>query len=375
MTPTIPNSKPIRVLIVDDSVFIRSALTKMIRTDPGLQVVGTASNGVEALEQTQALQPDVITLDVEMPRMDGIEALGRIMAEWPRPVIMLSFATREGAETTLRALDIGAFDYITKPGSDGSLSIASVREDLIAKIKIAARSPLAPGSDFSRVLPAEPDQLPASSSARIQVTPTILAIGASTGGPKALQQVLSALPASLPVGVLVVQHMPPGFTAPFAERLNTLCQLRIREAAGGEIIEPGNVYIAPAGWHLTVSRGAAGRCSTEVSKSPSATLHRPSVDILLFSVAETFRSQAMGVLLTGMGVDGARGMKAIHKAGGWTVGQNAETCVVYGMPRAAAEMRALSRVAPLSLVATEIMSALSHSSDAAAPRATSHSAG
>jgi len=204
--------------------------------------------------------------------------------------------------------------------------------------------------------------------------PAILAIGASTGGPPALLDILSHLPAQLPVGVLVVQHMPPGFAANFVERLSALCELKVREASDGGAIQAGAVYVAPAGWHMTAIRGAHVPCSTRLSKSPAGTLHIPSVDVLMCSVAETFHNRAMGVLLTGMGVDGARGMKAIHDAGGWTIGQDAGSSAVYGMPRAAANLGALHRIVPLSQICSQILAALWGKRDAVAPKAAAHAA-
>jgi two-component system chemotaxis response regulator CheB len=367
MTQTPQQAKPIRVLIADDSALVRAALSRMIESDRELQVAGIAVDGIEALAKIKSLQPDVVTLDIEMPRLNGLETLTRIMIEAPRPVIMISSMTREGARITLDALDRGAFDYLLKPGQDSTFGVHEMREELIAKIKSAVQSPLA----ASRTPRKAPAVHAPPLFAKMQTVPSILAIGASTGGPKALQDILTQLPAQLPTGVLVVQHMPIGFTAPFAERLNRLCQLDVRESTGEETIEPGTVYIAPAGWHMTVS-GTGSRFRTHLSKSPSDTQHTPSVDVLMLSVATVFRNHAMGILLTGMGTDGARGMKAIRDAGGWTVGQDAESCAVYGMPRSAAELDALCRVAPLGRISSEIMSAISPRSILAPPLASLH---
>jgi two-component system chemotaxis response regulator CheB len=369
MIPTTHSAAPIRVLIVDDSTVMRTTLSRMMESDHELQVVGVAVDGIDALEQIKSLQPDVVTLDIEMPRMNGIETLTRIMAESPRPVIMISGLTREGARVTLDALDRGAFDFIAKPSFDTPSGIFQLRDVLLAKIKAAAQSPLAQ-SRGSRKAPARTLPVP---PAKIQTTPTILAIGASTGGPKALQEILVGLPADLPTGVLIVQHMPIGFSSQFAERLNRLCKLAVRESTGEETITPGTVYIAPAGWHMTVSSSSLGY-RTHLSKSPGGTQHIPSVDILMLSVANVFSSRAMGILLTGMGSDGARGMKAIREAGGWTVGQDAESCAVYGMPRSAAGLGALCRVVPLAQMSSEIMSALSPRANNVAPLTRSHTA-
>ena len=358
--------KPIKVLIADDSPLMRSALARIVASDRDLQVVGLAVDGLDAVEQVKALQPDVVTLDIEMPRMNGLEALTRIMSVAPRPVIMLSSLSREGTRTTLDALDRGAFDFIAKPGAEAVMGIMDIREELLAKIKNAAHSPLVrPSPPPAR---KEPAKAVACTPARVSGQPAVIAIGTSTGGPKALQEVLSQLPQQLPAGILVVQHMPLGFTSQFAERLNHICKVAVRESKGDELVESGTVYIAPAGTHLTVYRSGTA-CRTQLSKSPADTLHTPSVDVLMNSVAKVYGSKAMGVLLTGMGNDGALGMKAVRDAGGWTIGQDAESCAVYGMPRAAAELNALCRVAPLTQIAAEILAVFSQLGSAASASA------
>jgi two-component system chemotaxis response regulator CheB len=369
MLPT-TKSNAIRVLIVDDSSVMRAVLARMIESDRDLQIVGYAVDGVDALDQIRTLDPDVVTLDIEMPRLNGLEALGRIMLESPRPVIMLSSLTREGAKSTFEALERGAFDFIAKPGAESSHGVFDIREELVAKIKSAAHSPLTQTGPPPRKAPA---RVAPNLSAQIQTAPAIIAIGTSTGGPKALQEVLAQLPAQLPTGVLIVQHMPVGFTAQFADRLNSLCKVAVREVKGEESIEAGTVYIAPAGMHMTVAR-AGTKYHTHLSKTPGGTLHTPSVDVLMHSVARVYGRHAMGVILTGMGADGAQGMKAIRDAGGWTIGQDAESCAVYGMPRSAAELNALCRVAPLSHIAAEILSALTPRASAAAGSASARSA-
>jgi len=365
MTESSCTPKAIRVLIADDSSVIRAALSRMIESDPALQVAGIAVDGVDTLEQIRLLQPDVVTLDIEMPRTNGLETLTRIMAETPRPVIMLSSLTKEGAQTTLDALSRGAFDFIPKSSAETARGIFDIRDDLVAKIKLAAQSRSLPGGPLARKAPV---RVSLGLPAKPRISPAILAIGTSTGGPKALQEVLSELPADLSTGILIVQHMPVGFTAQFAERLNHLSPLSVRESKGEETIEPGTVYIAPAGWHMTVGRGG-NSYRTQLSKLPAGTLHTPSVDVLMRSVAEVFGTRGMGIILTGMGADGALGIKAIHDAGGWTIGQDAGTCTVYGMPRAAAEMNALSRIAPLHRMASEIIAAFPQRSGTAIPLA------
>jgi len=348
-----PNSRLIRVLVADDSAFMRTALTRMIESDPSLRVSDTAQNGGEALEKIRLNQPDVVTLDVEMPGLNGLETLRRIMKDYPLPVIMVSSLTQEGAETTLEALDIGAFDYIPKQLSYVSLDIIKIRDDLIAKIKAAA--------EMGRRPIRKPTASTAAAGSTVHspfsVVPEIIALGTSTGGPKALQQILPLLPADLPVSVLIVQHMPPGFTAPLAHRLNNLCKISVREATQGEAIAPGVVYIAPAGLHMTISRPASSSAALHLSHSPEGMPHKPSVDVMMLSVADTFRGLCMGVIMTGMGADGLQGMRAIANAGGLTVGQDEASCTVYGMPRSCAEAGVLRRIVPLVDIPAAILQA------------------
>jgi len=350
------SSRLIRVVVADDSAFMRTALTRMIESDPGLRVSGTAQTGVEALEKVNFLQPDVVTLDVEMPGMNGLEALRRIMKESPRPVIMVSSLTREGAETTLEALASGAFDYVPKQSSFVALDIVKIREDLIAKIKAAAESGRRrqPSGRVAQVAATPPKT---AARRALHITPTVVALGTSTGGPKALQEILPLLPADLAVGVLIVQHMPLGFTAPFARRLDDLCQVSVREAENDALIEPGVVYIAPAGQHMTVYRHTPAQYAIRLSHTPEKTLHTPSVDVMMRSVAETFHAAAMGVIMTGMGSDGLEGMRAIVHEGGVTLGQDEASCAVYGMPRACAENGILHKVVSLPRIPEQILQA------------------
>ncbi|MFY9562148.1 MAG: chemotaxis response regulator protein-glutamate methylesterase [Terriglobales bacterium] len=349
------STSPIKVLIADDSAFMRAALARMIASDQSLRVVGTAQTGLEALEKINQLQPDVVTLDIDMPGLNGLETLKRVMSESPRPVIMVSSLTQKGAETTLDALGLGAFDYIPKQLNYISLDIIKVQDELVSKIKAAAHSRMkAPKA--TKKSRTQPTTAPPNAA---QGAPSIIAIGTSTGGPKALQEILPALPGNLPVGVLVVQHMPAGFTGPFAKRLDNLCQVAVHEVEQGMMVEPGHVYLAPAGKHMTVHRSAS-EVFLQVSRTPSDTLHIPSVDVMMFSVAEVFHGLAMGIILTGMGADGALGMQAIFQAGGLTVGQDEATCAVYGMPRACAEMGVLKRVVTLAEIPQHILSALGH---------------
>lgn len=304
---------PVRVLVVDDSAFMRTALSRMIASDSAFEVVGTASSGADALEKISALDPDVVTLDVEMPGLDGLQTLRRIVMQAPRPVIMVSSVTEKEAETTFMALGAGAFDYVPKQLSSTSLDILHIQPDLLAKIRAAASWRRSHASSFPPRKPPQP--APVAHADRCSPAPEIVVLGTSTGGPKALQEILPQLPRDLPVPVLIVQHMPLGFTAPFAQRLNTLCSIAVREAAHRDRLQPGTVYIAPAGRHMTVERPSNSRAFICLGTRPEDSLHIPSVDITMNAVAETFRNLAMGVIMTGMGSDGALGMAAIHREG------------------------------------------------------------
>lgn len=355
MDPTCSPSNPIRVLIADDSPFMRAALSRMIESDPALKVVGTATDGLDALEKAAQLDPDVMTLDIEMPKLNGLGVLRRLMEENPRPVIMISSLTKEGTQATIEAFELGAFDCLAKNITRGTtLSILQIRNELTEKLKAAAthRRRGAKPAIFAATATTPPM---AHSPGFAGKPPAVIAIGTSTGGPRALQTILSALPASLPVGILIVQHMPPGFTGPFAQRLNALSRMTVREAEDNAPIEPGVALIAPAGWHMTVRRTRPSHGSVTISREPSNTLHRPSVDIMMQSVASVYGSSAMGIILTGMGSDGAQGMRAIFQGGGYTAAQDEASSTVYGMPRACAEAGIVRRVLALNQIANEII--------------------
>ncbi len=278
------------------------------------------------------------------------------MRQFPRPVIMVSAATEKGAGNTFNALAAGAFDYVPKQLSSTSLDILHIRSDLVAKIRAAAQSRKSHRGDFLSKKPPRPARSETLTPAFPSV-PAIVALGTSTGGPKALQEILPLFPPDLAVPILIVQHMPPGFTAPFAQRLNALCSVTVREATHGECPLPGVAYIAPAGLHMRVERQADSRAIISLDTHPEDYLHIPSIDVLMTSVAESFGNLALGVILTGMGSDGAAGIQAIHRQGGFTIGQNEATCTVYGMPRACAELGVLTRIVPLSRIPAEILQA------------------
>lgn len=362
--------KIIKILVVDDSAFMRKAISMMLESDPQIKVIGSARDGAEGIEKVKLLKPDLVTMDIEMPRMDGLTALKEIMRNNPLPVMMISSITTEGAEATLEALELGAVDFIPKQMSYVSLDIVKIREELLVKIKDITRRKGILMSQFRRKRFLQIGKDDATGKIRTSVLGRppagprigkrkhlvkIVAIGVSTGGPPALQEVIPKLPGNLPVGVVVAQHMPPTFTKSLAERLNSMSQVTVREAVDGEFVEPGQVLFAPGGQHLTVKKRGSKTC-VAVSPLPESSLYHPCVDILMDSVAETFGRAAMGVILTGMGSNGSDGLKKLKDAGGVTIAQNEETCVVYGMPRAVAEAGIVDHVAPIDNIAHEILS-------------------
>jgi two-component system chemotaxis response regulator CheB len=322
----------------------------MVESDPALAVVGTAADGLVALEQVERLEPDVVLLDVEMPRLNGLQTLRRLMRSHPRPVIMVSGLAQRGSDVALDCLEAGAFDCIAKPTPTGGLDISQIREELLIRIKAAGVRPPPVCMPSTATTLEVPSGRPAARVAAI-------IIGASTGGPLALREIVPSLPQELPVPVVVVQHMMFGFSTSLASRLDQISQVSVREAVAGDILQPATVYIAPVGQHLTFLRRSPDICTIMLSETP-ATQHRPSIDIAMLSAAEVFGNSAMGVILTGMGDDGSRGMKAIHDAGGWTLGQDQASCAVYGMPRVCAKIGVLRRVVPLKNIAREMLRAL-----------------
>ncbi|MHB8765470.1 MAG: protein-glutamate methylesterase/protein-glutamine glutaminase [Deferrisomatales bacterium] len=329
----------IRVLVVDDSAFMRKALAKMLESDPQIQVVGTARDGLEAIDKVAELDPDLVTMDVEMPRLGGIEALQRIMATSPRPVLMVSSLTAEGAEVTLQALDLGALDYIPKGIGGNILDVVKIETALCQKVRALARRRVRPAAPPSPA-PRPPGPRPRLGPARY------VAIGASTGGPPALQKVLAGLPPNFSAPLVVVQHMPKAFTGAFARRLSAAGPLEIKEAESGDRLEPGRGFVAPGGSHLTVRREGA-HLVLRVADEPADTLHRPSIDVTFRSFAETLGRSTLAVVLTGMGSDGTEGVRALREKGASTIAQEARSCVVYGMPRAVVEAGLADAVLPV----------------------------
>ena len=356
-----PRAVTIEVVVVDDSAFMRRAIQKMIEKESDLRVVGTASSGEEGIAMAERLRPDVITMDVEMPGMGGLEAARAIVERRGPPIIMVSALTREGAETTLRALEIGAVDFIPKPDS-ALIDIVNVQRDLVEKLRhfgarsaymrtIAPRRAARPAPVAPPPATAPPPPARAPFSGAPARTFACVAIGTSTGGPVALSQILPKLPASFPLPIVVVQHMPPGFTRPLAERLDSASKIAVVEGTEGMPLVPGTAIIAPAGKQLRLRRSGLGVITVTLAGETERSLHVPSVDAMAASVGETYGSASLGVILTGMGHDGVSGLRVIKERGGYVLGQDEASSVVYGMPRAAAVAGLVDRVIPLEDVA------------------------
>jgi two-component system chemotaxis response regulator CheB len=361
----------IRMLVVDDSAFMRKALTMMLESDPGIKVIGTARDGQEGIEKVRLLKPDLVTLDIEMPRMDGLTALREIMDKTPVPVMMVSSISTEGAQATLDALELGAVDFIPKQMSYVSLDIVKIQAELIAKIKNIARRrhhlmARFRQRRFARIGQGQTSAAPQATSTMVSYHPgkpvrkhshnvSIIAIGTSTGGPPALQAVVPRLPRNLPVGVIVAQHMPPAFTKSLAERLDGMSQVTVREAADGDKIEPGLVLVAPGGRHLTVRKRGAVSYAV-VSDQPSDTLYKPCVDVMMNSVAKEHGRSSLGVIMTGMGNNGVVGIRSVKQQGGVVIAQDEASCIVYGMPRAIIEAKLADHVTSLDDIVGEIVS-------------------
>jgi two-component system, chemotaxis family, protein-glutamate methylesterase/glutaminase len=354
-------SEPIRVLVVDDSALMRKLIPAILARDTSIQVVGTAMDGAFALKKIEELRPDVVTLDLEMPRMDGMETLRLIMRRAPLPVILFSTHSKEGAYSTLKALALGAVDFLPKPTDAAAGHLEAIADQLIEKIKVAKRA-------VGRRLPPavvaiDPPEL--KKGARSPLPPNrIIAIGISTGGPNALQFVLSQIPSDFPASILVVQHMPEGFTEMFARRLDECCALDVQEAKSGDLLIAGRALICPGNRHMMVRRMPRGDMAV-LSDGAPVNGHRPSVDVLFHSVAQEFGPTAVGVLMTGMGEDGAEGLGVMKAAGGMTIAQSEDSCVVSGMPRAAIVKGYVNKIVPLDSIGAFLVS--QYHADRAAP--------
>ena len=351
----------IKVLIVDDSAVVRQVAREVLASDPGIEVIGAVSDPVFALQRMQTGWPDVIVLDIEMPRMDGLTFLRKIMSEHPTPVVICSTLTEKGAETTLEALSAGAVCIITKPKLGLKQFLQDASNDMLAAVHAAAQARVGRlGRAGARAAPLAPkltaDAVLASAqinSAMSRTTDRVVAIGTSTGGTQALEAVLTALP-EVCSGIVIVQHMPEKFTAMFAERLDGLCQMNVREARSGDRVIPGRALIAPGGRHMMLRRSGA-QYHVDVADGPLVNRHKPSVDVLFRSVAQAAGRNALGIIMTGMGDDGARGLHEMHRAGAATVAEDESTCVVFGMPREAIKLGGVGKVLPLERISGEIM--------------------
>lgn len=347
-------SKKLRVLIVDDSAFMRMAIRGILTSDPSIEVVGVAADGVEGVEKAVSLKPDLVTMDVEMPRMDGITALKEIMAKAPTRVLMVSTLTNEGAKATFEALEAGAIDYIPKNVTDSTDAQRIFRSELLRRVKEASISlfarRFAPASR-TRSVP----QVKVASSRFSQRKISCVGIGASTGGPVALQEVLSRIPVNFPYGIIVAIHMPKAFTGPYADRLNAKCSLQIKEAADGDILKPGQALIAPGGRHtLLVRQGNGIAVKTVPTSDYPQHLYIPSVDLMMTSLAEVSNGAMLGVILTGMGNDGFKGMQHLKSKGGMTLVQDESTSTIYGMPKSCVDGGVADEVLPLGEIGYEI---------------------
>lgn len=334
----------IKVLVVDDSLLMQKVLTDLLQADPRISVIGTARDGEEALQKIPTLHPDVVTLDIEMPRMNGLTAVRKIMTSSPVPVVMISALTQREAQLTLKALEFGAVDYVPKPQGQLSLNMTAVKDELVTKIKTAA------SANVTRT--KRETEIPEKETTTVQTSDKVIVLAASTGGPPAVTRVLTHLPSSIPP-ILLVQHMPKGVTKLFAEGLNQTCKFKVKEAEDGDLVQEGLALIAPGGFHMVVTKN--GRIN--LTQDPPVNYVRPAADVMMLSSAEVYGSKNIGVVLTGMGSDGAQGIRAIKEKGGTTIAQNKETCVVFGMPNVAIKTGCVDVVAPLERIPQEILAA------------------
>jgi two-component system, chemotaxis family, protein-glutamate methylesterase/glutaminase len=352
-------AKRIRVVVVDDSALVRQILTQVLNATPDIEVVGQAGDPLIARDRIKELNPDVITLDVEMPRMDGLTFLANLMRLRPMPVVMISSLTERGAETTFKALELGAVDFVSKPTVDVAGTLKDFAEEIQTKVRAAAAARVRATSGAPSALRAPPPKLSADAvlaagrGTMLRTTDRIIAIGASTGGTEAIREVLVALPADTPA-VVIAQHIPAAFSLPFTKRMDSISQMSVTEPTDGQTLTPGHVYIAPGDRHLMVERDGA-RYFCRLSDGPPVNRHRPSVDVLFRSVAQNVGPNAIGVILTGMGDDGARGLKEMRAAGAPTLAQDEATSVVWGMPGAAVKLGGAQEVIPLARVAPSVL--------------------
>lgn len=354
---SLTSQKKIKVLCVDDSALIRSVMSEIINSQPDMTVVGTAADPLVARDLIKVTNPDVLTLDVEMPRMDGLEFLEKLMRLRPMPVVMVSSLTERGSEIALRALELGAIDFVTKPRLGVRDGLLNYTELIAGKIRTAASARLLPARPAATAARTTQEVAPeALLRSPLLSTEKLLIIGASTGGTEAIREVLQPLPPDAPA-VLIAQHMPAGFTRSFAQRLDGLCRIRVKEAEQGERVLPGHAYIAPGGFHLSLARSGANYVA-HLDQEPPVNRHRPSIDVLFDSAAKHAGKNAIGIILTGMGKDGAEGLLRMRRAGAHTLAQDEASCVVFGMPREAVALGAVDEVSPLNEISRRVMAHL-----------------
>lgn len=341
----------IKVLVVDDSAFMRKVITDILQSDSSINVVDTAKDGKEAIQKIADLKPDVVTLDVEMPVLDGLSCLKQILKNSFMPVVMLSSLTMDGADATIRALEDGAVDFITKPTNIFDMKAEEKKQEIIDKVKIAKKANKIKREPIIDIPTRKKSEFTKSSNMK-----TIVAIGTSTGGPKALQSVIPLIPGDAPAAYLVVQHMPPGFTKSLADRLNTMSEATVKEAENGELIKPGTVYIAPGDYHMLVERTPLGEVKIKLTQTSPVGGHRPAVNVMMESLSDTSLKNVVGVIMTGMGGDGSEGIKKLKKNNdAYIIAQDEKSCVVYGMPKVALQTGAVDVVVPLKDITSEIM--------------------
>lgn len=352
----------IKILIVDDSAFMRKSLSIMLSSDNDFEIIGTARDGLEGYEMAMKLKPDVITLDIEMPKMDGLTALEKIMKDCPTSVLMVSSLTTEGAEATMKALELGAVDFIPKEMSFVSVNIVKIKDDLIKKIKVIVKEKsLKQRLLRIRNLSGKPTIEVSKTTVKSSVPKLgfkAISLGISTGGPLSLQKVIPLLEKTLNVPMFIVQHMPPKFTKSLADRLNSLSQLTVKEAENNEVVQNGYVYIAPGGLHMVLQRTSSGQIIIKITENPSTTLHKPSVDVTMSSVVDIYGKYTLGIIMTGMGKDGFEAIKKLKELGGFSIAQDENTCVVYGMPKAIVDANLADVIAPLDKIANIINKAI-----------------
>ncbi len=351
----------VKVVVIDDSAFMRKSLKLMLESDPEIRVVGTARDGNEGIEKIVALKPDIVTLDIEMPGMDGLTALKIIMEQVPVPVLMVSSLTTESAQATLQAFDFGAIDFISKDLSYSSINIRNIKDELIEKVKQIAQSSLIRTrfrmrrlvqSSQGKTIYNRPEPKKINFESAVLKFDAIV-LGISTGGPQALLNIIPQLPERFPLGIGIVQHMPPHFTKTLAERLNSLSKVQVKEAEHGEVFESGKILIAPGGKQMAFSN-TGSRVTVDISDGPADSVYRPSANIMMTSAATVFPGPLLGIIMTGMGKDGVEGLKHIKSKGGYVIGQNEESCVVYGMPRAAHEEGLVDSLQSLDNIVTTL---------------------